>query len=181
MYVTEELWYVTDESSRWSIILRTRHRGSVHVDTLKLDLGQTSKEHIVRSRPTERRKYSKTWSTHFLLQILVSVGRYDPFRLIMMIFVIKKGVYNVPGISDRFLGYYLETALTLTWKKHLSLPQHISLWCTSSQARCVQRKFSSLESVIRHVSRHLCLKLFLSFFFQRRLALFPPFSRKKLR
>ena len=76
------------------------------VVTLNLGLGQTSKEHVLRCRPTERQEYSKTQSTHVLLQILASIGRHEPFRMIVIIFVTKNDVYNVQRISDRLLGYY---------------------------------------------------------------------------
>ena len=72
----------------------------MHVVTLKLDLGQKSKGLVLRSGPIERQKYSKTRSTHFLLQILDLIGRYETFRMIVMIFATKS------GISDRLLGYY---------------------------------------------------------------------------
>ena len=56
----------------------------MHVVTLKL--GQMSKEHVL----TERHKH-KT-QAHFVLQMLASVARYEPFRMILVKFVTKSGV-----------------------------------------------------------------------------------------
>ena len=56
------------------------------MNIVTLKLGQTSKEHVL----TERHKY-KT-EAHFVLQILASVARYEPFRMIPVIFVTKSGV-----------------------------------------------------------------------------------------
>ena len=78
----------------------------MHVVTLTIELGQTSKLQVLRSEPAERQKYSKTRSTHFLLQSLASVGKYEPFKIAVVILVTKIGVYNVSGVSDRLLGYY---------------------------------------------------------------------------
>ena len=77
----------------------------MHVVTLKLDLGQKSKGLVLRSGPIERQKYSKTRSTQILLKILAAIGRYEPFRVVVIIFVSKTGIYNVPGISNRLRGY----------------------------------------------------------------------------
>ena len=41
-----------------------------------------------------------------MLQILASIGKYDLFRMIVMIFVTKNDNFNNPEISDRLLGYY---------------------------------------------------------------------------
>ena len=44
---------------------------------------------------------------HLLLRILAVIGRYGSHLMIVMIFVTRKNFQNGPGISDRFLGFYL--------------------------------------------------------------------------
>ena len=46
--------------------------------------------------------------TYLLLRILAVIGRYGP-HLMTVIFVTQNNFQNVPRISDRLLGFYLDS------------------------------------------------------------------------
>ena len=59
-------------------------------------------------------KYHKT-QTHFLLQILASVARCEPFGMILVIFVTKNAVYSVPEFPTLSLNItVVRAAVTLS-------------------------------------------------------------------
>lgn len=79
---------------------RRRHWGSVLIVNLKL--GQTSKRHVL-TETTDIIKLGLILGG----QIFALFTRYQPFRMILVIFVTKNGVFkNVPGIPDSLRGYY---------------------------------------------------------------------------
>ena len=103
-------------------------------------------------------KYSKTPSTHVLLQILASIGRYEPSRMIVMIVVTKNDVYNVPGISDRLLGYYPHSIFSSYDCKHArSETERTAGYTTRTYACTGNSRHSSLLESNTHLSRFTVL------------------------